>query len=194
MPNYIDVIGNCFPGSEVWTAGDPTVYGDIVWETAIIDQATLDASECAQGTYVPAEISPPSTVGGYHDVYTFGSNGRSVKNKFLNNGANSYTGSNSAPLALTSGEVVGATISSGGTNNFILQVVANAVTGGSGAFAGGTQIGTNISKPDGVDDHIERPLTGFTFNAGDRISAYIKKGSGTGKAVAPVVRLFIRYD
>ena len=193
MPNYLEVIGNCFPGSEAWTGGDPTVYGDIVWETAPIDQAVLDASECAQVSYVQAEIAPPSTVGGYHDILTFGGTGV-VKNKFLNNGANSYTGSDSAPLALSSGEIVHATISTEGDNNFILQIVKNATKGGSGAFAGGTQVGTDISKPEGVVDHIAKVLTGFTFNTGDRIATYIKKGTGQGSAASPVVRLFIRYD
>lgn len=56
MPNYIEVIGNCFVGAEAYTAGDPTVYANIVWVTAPIAQATLDASECAQFDYVKSNL------------------------------------------------------------------------------------------------------------------------------------------
>lgn len=45
MFNYIDIIGICFPAADanVPPGGDPTVYGDIVWNTAPIAQATLEA-------------------------------------------------------------------------------------------------------------------------------------------------------
>jgi hypothetical protein len=43
MPNYIEVIGCYYNDAEAWTAGDPTVYGNIVWETTPISQAELDA-------------------------------------------------------------------------------------------------------------------------------------------------------
>lgn len=61
MPNYVDVISNCFPDAEiVIRAGkDPEVYGDIEWITTPIDQATLDASSCAVNplTYNINEVS-----------------------------------------------------------------------------------------------------------------------------------------
>lgn len=52
MPNYIDIIGEFFSGSEaiVPTGNDPTVYGDIVWVTTPIAQATLDARAGDVGT------------------------------------------------------------------------------------------------------------------------------------------------
>lgn len=44
MPNYVDIIAEYFPNSEVDVApgGDPTVYGDLVWISAPVLQATLD--------------------------------------------------------------------------------------------------------------------------------------------------------
>ena len=48
MPNYLEVVANCFPDAEIVLrqGKDPTVYGDIEWITTPIDQATLDASDC----------------------------------------------------------------------------------------------------------------------------------------------------
>lgn len=48
MPNYLEVISECFPDAEAYTAGDPTVYGNIVWVTTPIAQATLDVAYLAQ--------------------------------------------------------------------------------------------------------------------------------------------------
>jgi hypothetical protein len=42
MPNYIEIIGERFPGTQAYTAGDPANYNDIVWITAPIAKATLD--------------------------------------------------------------------------------------------------------------------------------------------------------
>jgi hypothetical protein len=58
MVDYITIIGSCFPGSEAYTSGDPAVYNNIVWVTAPISQATLDASPCAQ----PGGIVVPNVV------------------------------------------------------------------------------------------------------------------------------------
>lgn len=61
MPNYIEVLGGCFPDARAYCAGDPTVYGDVVWETTPIAQATLDASDCAAGA-----VEEPITIQFYH--------------------------------------------------------------------------------------------------------------------------------
>lgn len=62
MPDYLLVLSECFPGAEAYTAGDPTVYGDLIWETTPILQATLDASDCAINgpsiTSIPDPIIP----------------------------------------------------------------------------------------------------------------------------------------
>ena len=196
MPNYLEILGNCFPGVEAYTAGNPTVYNDLIWVSPPVSEAELLASDCAQGTFVEAAIAPPSTVGGYHDILIFGDSG-DVKNKFLNNGANNHKCVDSAPIALSSGEVVHVTVSTedDADANFYIQIIKNAIKGGSGVFSDGIQIGTDVEKPVGSLDHVEKGLSGFSFAAGDRIAAYIKKGtSGGGKAKEPVVRLFIRYD
>ena len=48
MTDYIRVLGGCFPSAEAYVppGGDSTVYGDLVWVTAPILQADLDASPC----------------------------------------------------------------------------------------------------------------------------------------------------
>jgi hypothetical protein len=45
MPNYIRLIGEHYPtlSAHVLANGDPTVYGDIIWDDTPIAQATLDA-------------------------------------------------------------------------------------------------------------------------------------------------------
>ena len=53
MPNYLEIIGNCFEGVQVQLTpgGDPTVYGDIIWISTQIAQATLDTVVCT-----PADV------------------------------------------------------------------------------------------------------------------------------------------
>lgn len=67
MPNYIDVISNCFPESEVYIKDnlDPTVYDNVVWITVQIDQATLDASDCVitPQSFFANEVSFPDAFG-----------------------------------------------------------------------------------------------------------------------------------
>jgi hypothetical protein len=46
--NYLTVLAKCFPGAEAWTAGNPTIYEDLIWVTPPIDKATLDSTDCAQ--------------------------------------------------------------------------------------------------------------------------------------------------
>jgi len=62
MPNYLLILSGCFPGAEAYTAGDPTVYEDLIWETTPIAKATLDASDCAINgpsvTSIPDPIIP----------------------------------------------------------------------------------------------------------------------------------------
>lgn len=47
--NYIRILGDCFPGDEAYVppGSDPFVYTDLVWATAPVSQAVLEASECA---------------------------------------------------------------------------------------------------------------------------------------------------
>lgn len=42
MPNYLNLISQYYPNTQVYTAGDPTVYNDIVWVSAQIPKVTLD--------------------------------------------------------------------------------------------------------------------------------------------------------
>lgn len=130
------------------------------------------------------------------DVLEFGDDG-SVKDRFLNNAANDHKSFDSSPLALNSGQVVHVSISTekDAANNWYLQVIKNAVKGGAGVFAGGTQIGTDIEKPAAQLDILVENLSGFTFAKGDRIAAYAKKGeTAAGEASEPVIRLFVCYD
>lgn len=79
MPNYLLVIEECFPGSEAYTAGDPTNYNDIIWKTASIAKATLDASSCAingpSEQVTPAALINGNIPDGAHIQYNAGSPG-----------------------------------------------------------------------------------------------------------------------
>ena len=44
MLNYIDIIGNYYPGTICYSAGDPADYNSIVWDSTPISQAELDAT------------------------------------------------------------------------------------------------------------------------------------------------------
>lgn len=46
MPNYMEIIGECYPDAHAESRGDPTVYNSIVWKTTQISQAELDAADC----------------------------------------------------------------------------------------------------------------------------------------------------
>lgn len=135
-------------------------------------------------------------IGNYDDVIEFGESGN-VGNKFLKSSYSNHTSVDSTALALGSGEVVHVTISTeqDPINDWFLQVIINATKGGSGIFAGGTQIGADLVKPTAVLDKVYTDLIGYSFSASDRIQAYVKEGTlGSRKAVEPVVRLFVRYN
>ena len=42
MPNYIDLVGEYYPDSQVTSTGDPSVYNNLVWITTAISQEDLD--------------------------------------------------------------------------------------------------------------------------------------------------------
>ena len=46
MPNYMEIIGECYPDAVVETRDDPTVYASIVWKSTQISQAELDVAVC----------------------------------------------------------------------------------------------------------------------------------------------------
>jgi hypothetical protein len=53
MPNYINIIGSCFPGAEAYVShsGNPEVYTDINWVSASIPKNVLDnaaANNCQE--------------------------------------------------------------------------------------------------------------------------------------------------
>jgi len=135
-------------------------------------------------------------IGAYNDVLEYGESG-TIANKFMKSSYSAHTSLDSTAIALAAGEVVHATISTEkeATNNWFVQVIINGVKGGSGQFAGGTQIGADIEKTTAVLDVVYTNLTGYSFSAGDRIQVYAKEGTlGNKDAVEPVVRLFVRYD
>lgn len=45
--NYIDILGEYFPGVEAYCSGDPTVYANVVWVSTPIAQVDLDAAVLA---------------------------------------------------------------------------------------------------------------------------------------------------
>lgn len=113
MPNYLMVLAECFPGVEAYTAGDPTVYEELVWVSTPIDKATLDASLCANQnvSYGSVEVQgnleegdtlvwdgaswiPRSSVDVSGSVMTreFGYGSSNVKNRWL-----AFTGNNGFP-------------------------------------------------------------------------------------------------
>jgi len=54
MPNYLLILSGCFPGAEAYTAGDPTVYEDLIND---IDSTTgAFAGTLAQNSYSVEEI------------------------------------------------------------------------------------------------------------------------------------------
>lgn len=57
MPNYLEVLSNCFPTAQAYTRGNPTLYSDLIWVTTQIPQATLDTSQCGLGTYHPQTLN-----------------------------------------------------------------------------------------------------------------------------------------
>ena len=67
MTDYIEIISNCFPDAEVYVLDnlDPSVYANVQWITTPIDQATLDASECAVSieTFSGNEVTFADTFG-----------------------------------------------------------------------------------------------------------------------------------
>lgn len=153
----------------------------------IIDEGT--------GT-ISIEVGAGIGFGRYSDVIEFGE-GVKIKNRFMHSSYSNHTSLDSTALALGDGEVVHVTISTeqSPTNNWFVQIITNAVKGGTGQFANGTQIGTDLEKPTAVLDKIYTNLTGYNFSAGDRIQVYVKEGTlGTKEAIEPVVRLFVRYD
>jgi len=160
---------------------------DFIGGVAVIDQGTGKIS---------VEAGASSNFFGYNDVLEYGDDG-DVKDKFLNNGGNDHHGIDSAPLMISSGEVTHITISTEKNPNdtVIIQVITNAKKGGSGQFSGGTQIGINLETTVGQLDELFKNLTGFNFNAGDRLAIRLKKGTnGGGRAHDPLVRVFVRYD
>lgn len=60
MPNYIQIIGDCFPGVQaiVTDGKDPSVYTNLTWISTPIPQAELDASPCAAGLSVDISDNP----------------------------------------------------------------------------------------------------------------------------------------
>lgn len=147
------------------------------------------------GTY-SLQFGGGSGFDSFSEVIEFGEGGI-IANKFMKSSYSNHTSLDSTALALGSGEVVHATISTeqDPTNNWFVQIIVNAIKGGAGQFAGGTQIGTDLEKPTAVLDKVYTNLTGYSFSAGDRIQVYAKEGTlGAKSAVEPVVRLFVRYD
>jgi len=64
MPDYLRIIGDCFPGVQAFVEGnaDPTVYANIQWVSTPVSQAELDASPCGQGIPVDINGNPDYTV------------------------------------------------------------------------------------------------------------------------------------
>jgi len=42
--NHLEILGKYFPGSQAHTRGDPAVYTDLIWDSAQISEAELDAA------------------------------------------------------------------------------------------------------------------------------------------------------
>lgn len=161
--------------------------GGIIIVDQLTGEVTIESSGGGSGG---------TSFGSYDDVLEYGDSG-TIKNKFMKCAYSAHTSLDSTSIALGDGEVVHATISTekDATNNWFVQVIINGVKGGSGQYAGGTQIGSDIEKTTAVLDKVYTDLTGYDFSAGDRIQVYVKEGTlGSKDAVEPVVRLYVRYD
>lgn len=44
MTNYIEILGEYFPDTQAYVVGDPTAYANVVWVTAQVPQADIDAA------------------------------------------------------------------------------------------------------------------------------------------------------
>lgn len=139
---------------------------------------------------------PPAGLGYWHETKVFGDDS-GVGNKFLQAlGHHMESNKNSKPM-LSSGQIIHVSVSVNGkapepSKNAILQIVKNPVESGAGVLSGGTQIGTNLNKNNGLRQQLFTNLSGFTFAAGDIIACYLKKNPDDLKA--PYVTIYIRYD
>jgi hypothetical protein len=169
------------------------VIGDVVTITFALalsgaEQTALDNLVAVHPAVCKSGIVFGST---FSDILTFGSNANNLQNAFLLNGANSASSDSSAPLAESNGQVVFASLSSAGTANYFIDIVINAFSGQSGTYSGGTVIGSIEKTEGGLDQSFNLALTPFPFTKGDRISAYLRKGTGGG--AKPLIRLFLEY-
>lgn len=48
MVNYIEILGEFYPSTQAYCAGDPSVYNDITWVDSAINQAELDGIHLAK--------------------------------------------------------------------------------------------------------------------------------------------------
>ena len=142
------------------------------------------------------DLQGPTGLGKWHDLKVFGDDS-GIGDKFLHAlGHHMESNKNSVPM-LSSGKIIHVSISVNGktvypTKDATIQLVKNAVEGGSGVLSGGTQIGTDLDKNNNQRVQLFTNLTGFTFAQGDVISCYLKKNPDDLKA--PYVTIYIRYD
>jgi hypothetical protein len=138
-------------------------------------------------------VAKPTNLDNWHDVQEFGDQSQAGE-KFLDATTANTPSNESTILMLQSGEIkhVAISTSRNPTDVATVKIFKGASRGGSGKYAGGTQIGTDLSKVTGTLDRVYSNLTGFTFASGDRISVYLEKAPDS--LYSPMVKLFIRYD
>lgn len=101
MPDYLKIIGNCFPDAEAYIKGSnksPENYNDITWITTPIDQSVLDASPCASGQQID--------VGQDYATYRAGQTLRFYYGKIpFKSGTTQFKSKTSAPLITEGSEL-----------------------------------------------------------------------------------------
>lgn len=176
----VDPIGICVDNDSVI----------ITFPTALsaAQKTALDSVVAAHVATCPTGISFSDL---FSEVLTYGETANNIQDKFLLGADNQAPSNHSAPVAEGNGRVVHISISSNGDKSWYVDVVTGAFDGLGGTYSGGTVIGS-FFKPEGVLDYRADTSPGtFLFNEGDRIAAYIRKGSGGG--AKPNVRLFVNY-
>lgn len=203
--NYLQIVGDCFPASEVIvaTGKNPEIYTDLTWITTPIDQATLEASNCASSTATVNSLGDP--ISGDTVVW----NGTDWENRSFNDGnpvlhiafkneavtknrwleySNSNASSNEIPfVAPYNVRLIAITFANGSDNKDTdVQIYRAAKDQGSTstlahtwAVRGARVAGKTVFNPI------------LTFAAGEKVGVYLQD-AGTSDPISPMIVLYFQ--
>lgn len=198
MPNYVEIVGNFFPGIEVVCFGDPYDYASLQWSSTILTQQQLDDAYAAgveEETPTNGDIlqwngsqwvSAPLTgtmVGRIHEI-AFTRESKKTGNVWLNS-FGSYAASNESPASVPwASKCVGITFTNSepnvGTDIKIYKTSINQ-TQPQLVYTWNLRNARSASKVE---------LPNLNFAVGDKISVYLERvGGPTATPSYPVIRL-----